>query len=199
MFTIPITVTGVDQHCEIDWKVIDSCIQHVKLKILTFCNVINTLEMKSSDSALFPCFGFEREANKAKERHIKQLTFDFAGNGGKYFYKNLRPMWDLKQRLEDTSNRPKDVKEVEELKANEETKVAVSKYTSKKSKWQELKHRKKRMINRNSFIGFYRHQYGYSAANNEFLFSLNKLTTPKENISREKQQVSISFFTYNVL
>ena len=53
--------------------------------------------------------------------------------------------------------------------------------------------RRKKM--RMNFIDFYRHQYGYDTKVFEDLYSLSKLTTPKENVKRKKAIVSIPSFS----
>lgn len=127
----------------------------MKLKILTFSSTTSIFNEKAKDSPLYPSIGEYLNKNQnIKNIALKLNIYDVATNGGKYFYKNIRPMNDLKNQF--TRANPN--------KPGEDS-------------WSK---KKKDTMN---FIEFYRHQYAFSP-NLEDLYTLNKLTTPKENIRK---------------
>lgn len=155
MFSIPI------KDDKVDWSTIESCIRYVKLRLLTFTKFAELLKLRAFENPLYPCMNPAIEIPyERKERCIKFTVYDVVTNGGKYFYKNLRPMSDLKESFSRASNKPKEDNEIR---------------------------RKKQKMN---FIEFYKHQYAYAPEKFEDLYSLNKLTTPKENVKKAKNHVS---------
>ena len=158
MFTVPI------RNGKIDWNIINSWIDHIKVRILNFANIGNLLDLRSYESALYPYIDPQnKDAYENKESLIKTWVYDASSNGSKYLY------WDLKPHSELKSSFKKARKEKDS-----------SKNTSKGPN-------KDRM----DFIEFYMHQYAYKPNAFENLYWLNRITTPKENVKISRVQVII--------
>ena len=171
MFTIPI------KNDKIDWDLINSWIEHIKLKILNFANISNVLKLRSNESALYPNLNINNEfAWILKEKLIKTWVYDASSNGWKYLY------WDIKPSVELKSSFMKAKKEPNKQANDQNIQNKILKDLTDNPKLSK----KERM----NFIDFYMHQYAYKADIRENLHWLNRITTPKENVKVSKKQVS---------
>lgn len=159
MFTVPM------RNSRIDWKIIDSWIDHIKTRILNFANIAKLLELRSTDSPLYPYINpTNREQFERKEELIKTWVYDASSNGSKYLYWNLKSHTELKAGFK-------------KAKKEKDLDKTVAKGPNK---------------DRMDFIDFYMHQYAYKPDVFENLYWLNRITTPKENVKVNRSQVRLN-------
>ena len=166
MFTIPVKDGGID------FDLIDQCVEHVKLKLMTFASTSELLKLKAADTPLLPTIHANRSEEDVKEKLIKFSVFDVITNGSKYFYHQVQPSYKLKERLQKVEKKT-------ESPVVEQPNKPQSKYGDGYKKNYNI-------------IQYYEKQYGYHISDSEEKYTLNQFTLPKENVKMRTVSVSLN-------
>lgn len=179
MFAIPM-ING-----EINFDLIKSCCSSVKVSLLSMFSTDRLMEMKATDSPLFSILNEEHKSDEIKEKLIKFSVFDMWTNGGKYFYSNLNPSYELRTDFK----RVKDKKEDSKIgkAANSSQGLEKNPKFNKSKANDSFKYNSETNCN---FITYYMARYGIKVDIKEEIYQCNKFTTFKENLKKNYAGVS---------
>ena len=169
MFTMPI------KDGEIDYEVIDQCIDYVRSRLLNITFMSDLFQLKKTENACNSIINQDFGTADIKEKLIKFSLFDVLSKGLRYFYKNLKPKSHCKSRVEQPLSKQKDIESRIKQKNEENKGEQEYKPYDKRKHW--------------NLAEYYNHQYGYNITDEE-IYILNKLTTPKENLIVKTSSVS---------
>ena len=175
MFTMPI------KDGEIDYEVIDQCIDYVRSRLLNITFMSDLFQLKKTENACNSIINQDFGTADIKEKLIKFSLFDVLSKGLRYFYKNLKPRSHCQSRVEQPLSKQKDIESRIKQKNEENKGEQEYKPYDKRKHW--------------NLAEYYNHQYGYNITDEE-IYILNKLTTPKENLIVKTSSVSFLFLNY---